>query len=134
MSATATSAAPGHPASAAIDGVKQTSWAVAPPGPGLNQSLTITLGRTVDLARVGITPGASDNQKAFLAEARPREILVTFPDGSRSLVTLRDIAAFQPFSVTAHGVTKVTLQILSVYPGQSNQRTAIDEVEFFTKR
>ena len=134
VSAGASSAARGHPAHAAIDGIKTTAWAEGVPGLGQNQTLTVVLGQKVDLARVLITPGASDVQAKFLAQPRPREVRMSFPGGSSQTVALRDEAVFQSFPVDVRGVDRVTFELLSVYKGQTGQDTSIAEVEFFTKR
>ena len=134
VSARASSAARGHPAQAAIDGEKGTAWAEGVRGPGQNQTLTVVLGDKVDLARVLIAPGASDAQTKFLAQPRPREVRLGFPDGSSQTVALRDEAVPQTFAVDARGVDRVTLELLSVYKGQSGQDTSIAEVEFFKER
>lgn len=134
VSATASSQAPRHPATAAVDGASNTAWAERARGDGLNQTLTIVLNRRSDLARIAVLPGASDNQKQFLAQPRPRSLLIVFPDGSEQKIDLRDEARFQEFKVDAREVDRVTLRILDVYKGQSGSDTSIAEVQFFTER
>ena len=133
VAAIATSTAAGRQPRQAIDGVKDTAWAEDVPGPGTNQTLTIMFGRTVDLARIGITPGASDNEKKFLAQSRPERVRLVFGAGREQVVTLRNAAEFQPFDVAVTGVDRVTVVLLTAYRGQSGQDTSIAEVEFFTK-
>jgi hypothetical protein len=133
-SATASSTALRRPASNAIDGVKDSAWAEGVRGPGVNQSLTILFGRKVDLARIGITPGASDNEKKFRAQPRPQRVRLVFGPGVEQIVTLTDTPAFQQFDVSATGVDRVTLVLLSTYPSQSGQDTSIAEVEFWTRK
>ena len=135
VSAAATSSARGSGPARAIDGVKTTAWAEGAAGPGGGQWLQVVLDRTVDLARVGITPGASDNEKAFRATSRPATVRLEFSDGTEQKVTLRDEPAFQTFDVAATSVQWVRLELLSAYRGQTGrQDTSIAEVEFFTKK
>jgi len=135
VSASATSSARGSGPARAIDGVKNTAWAEGAAGLGTGQWLQIVLDRTVDLARVGITPGASDNEKAFRAASRPAAVRLEFSDGTEQKVSLRDEPAFQTFDVAAKSVRWVRLELLSAYRGQtSRQDTSIAEVEFFTKK
>jgi len=135
VSATASSAVQGGEPGKAIDGVKSTAWAEGIPGLGNNQWLKIQLGRKVDLARIGITPGASDNEKVFRSTSRPADVQLVFSDGTEQRVSLRDEAAFQPFEVSAKGVEWVRLDVLSANRGQTGkQDTSIAEVEFFTKK
>lgn len=141
-SATASSSAPKHPPAMAIDGVKDTAWSEGRAGIGVNpnETLTIVLTEQSDLARVGITSGASTRQKQFLGQPRPREIRLTFTpragqEPTEETITLKDKAGFQSFNVSAKGVTQVTLELLSVYSGpRGKEDTSIAEVEFFTKR
>jgi len=135
VSATASSAVKGGEPGKAIDGVKSTAWAEGRPGLGNNQWLKIQLGRKVDLARIGITPGASDNEKVFRSTSRPADIQLVFSDGTEQQVSLRDEAAFQTFELSAKGVQWVRLDVLSSYRGQTGkQDTSIAEVEFFTRK
>jgi hypothetical protein len=132
-SARASSAARGHAASNVIDGVKDTAWSEGVPGLGVNQSVTILFGRRVSIDRIGITPGASDNEKKFRAESRPRQIRVEFADGRQQVVTLTDTPTFQQFDIAATDIDRVRLVVIATFPGQSGQDTSIAEVEFWSK-
>ena len=131
--ASASSAARAHPASNAIDGVKDSAWAEGVRGPGVNQSLSIVLGRRVNVDRIGITPGASDNEKKYRATSRPRQIRVEFSNGRQQVITLTDTPTFQQFEVSATDVDRVRLVVIATFPGQAAQDTSIAEVEFYTK-
>ncbi|MEN3362419.1 MAG: hypothetical protein V7637_6401 [Mycobacteriales bacterium] len=133
VSASASSAARGHPARNIIDGVKDTAWAEGVRGPGLQESVMINMGRRVDIARIGITPGASDNEKKFRATSRPRQIRVEFSNGRQQVVTLTDTPTFQQFDVSGSGVDHARLVIVATFPGQSAEDTSIAEIEFFSK-
>jgi ribosomal protein L40E len=132
-SANASSTAKGHPASNVIDGVKNSSWAEGVRGDGVNESVTVHFGRKVDVARIGITPGASDVQKVFLAQPRPKQIRIEFSNGRQTVITLTDSASFQQFDVTGNGVEFVRLVMIAMFPGQSGHNASIAEVEFFSK-
>ena len=135
VSAQASTSAKGHEANKAIDGVKSTAWAEGVPGRGTNQWLTIRLGGKADLAQIGIIPGASDNEQAFRATSRPREILLRFSNRTEQTIKLRDEPTFQTFGVSATGVDSVRLDVLSAFPGQTRlDQTSIAEVEFYVKK
>jgi hypothetical protein len=131
----ASSALDGHGAEAAIDGVSTSAWSEDTPGDGDGQQLTFTFGAPVDIDRVGITPGASTVPADFLAQPRPREVRLTFPDGSFADLTLKDEPGFQTQSVKARRVDTVVLEVRSVYPSATDGHDgSVAEVEFFAKR
>ena len=139
QAATATSELPGRAAGLAIDPGDDTSWAENAPGNGEGQVLTLTFKQPVDLARIGFVSGAAG--KDFLAQPRPRELHIVFSDASTgagrpvatSDIVLKDKVDFQVFGVDARQVTKVNIEIRSVYAGQQGDATAITDVQFFEK-
>jgi len=133
VNARSSSAAKGHPPTNAIDGVKDSAWAEGVRGDGVNESITLRFGGKVNVDRIGITPGASDNQKKFLAQPRPKQIRIEFSNGRQQVVTLTDSASFQQFDVRGQGVDFVRLVMIAMYPGQSGHDASIAEVEFFSK-
>jgi hypothetical protein len=68
----------------------------------------------------------------WAAQPRPRALMLTFSNHATDTVNLIDSAAFQVFSVTAHGVRWVKLRVLPVYPGTSGHSVPITEAEFFS--
>ena len=126
--ATATAQVGGHEAVRAIDGFTNTFWAAditTTPQP----TLTLTFERPADIARVLITSGAAGN---FEGQPRPRQIRLTFSDGSVSEIELRDEAEPQSHDVGARQVTSANVQVLSVYGGLEGSAVSITEIEFFT--
>ncbi len=132
--AEASSSMDGHPAAGAIDGAESTYWA----GEDIaNQSLEILLREPADIARFLITPGAGEED--FLAQPRPKEILVFFlpeagspPEPLR--ITLQDEPQAQTFDVDAAGTASVRIEIASVYPSEAGGlNVAIAEVELRTR-
>ncbi|MGH9022440.1 MAG: NADase-type glycan-binding domain-containing protein, partial [Acidimicrobiia bacterium] len=83
-----------------------------------------------DLASIGITSGAGEE---FDAEPRPRQLRLTFSDGQKEEIALKNNGKFQSFNVRAKGVTSVRMEILSVYPSATGTAASIAEVEFFSK-
>lgn len=132
--ATASSTLAGHGPEAAIDGVSNSAWSEGVAGEGVGQQLTLTFGGPVDVDRVGITPGASVVPAEFLAQPRPREVRLTFTDGTIANLTLKDQPGFQAFAVKARRVVSVVLEIRSVYPSAAGgQDASVAEIELFTK-
>ena len=86
------------------------------------------------MARIIITPGASDTPDAFLKEPRPKQVHLVYDNGQSEDVTLKDERKPQTFTLKkAKQVGKIDLVITTVYPSQGGQDTAITEVEFRKK-
>ncbi len=134
-SATSSSEASGHPASAAIDQVKNSYWAEGAGGTGEGQVLTVTFAEPVDLDRVGFLNGASEQPEDFTTQPRIREAQLSFDNGTTETLELDDEADFQEKGISADDVTTVQLQIISVYPSpQGGDAASLAEIEFFTEK
>jgi len=134
VSATATSAAPDHGPELAIDGANDTWWAEGVEGLGRNERITITFAGPTDLAKIGFTSGTTRDAEAFLLEPRPKEVFLTFSDGSTRSIELEDTVDFQSFEIDATSSTSVDVQLLAAYPSGSGQDTSIAEIEFWTEQ
>lgn len=132
--ATASSAAPGHPAGAALDGASDTWWSPAG-GSGTGQWLQADFTGPHNLLDVDVMIGASQQQNAFLLQARPAELQLTATTASgRTLVQHLDLAdktGFQQFHVVLPATVSVRLTTESVYGAGPGRLTALAEVEFF---
>ncbi|MQA85088.1 MAG: zinc-ribbon domain-containing protein [Streptosporangiales bacterium] len=134
VEASASSQLGDHRAEAAIDLKKGTSWAEDARGSGKGESIRVRFASEVRLTRLIVTPGISTDPERYLAQPRPRDVLVTVSSGGRpQLLRLEDKpGAFQAFSLDADDVRWVELEIRSVYPAQGGKGNdcAIDEIEF----
>ncbi len=133
--ATATSAAPLHPAANAVDGAVNTSWLTTTANNGIGQSLSIRLAAATNLDEIGFLNGDQDTPSAYLAEPRPEKVHLTAVGAhpySKDL-TLKDSATFQTFTIKAKDASSLTITIDSVYPSDQGKRAAIAEVELFVK-
>lgn len=144
LNAVASSETPDHPARLAIDLGSNTYWSEAAPGEGIGEWVAVEFDGTVDLAKVIVTPGATEPADQFLAQPRPKELRLVFDDGQPGpdgrppiepqTIALRDEPTDQSFGLS--GVTqvrKVTFFIVSVYKGQSGENTSVAELEFRRK-
>lgn len=132
--AEASTAIPDRPATNAIDGATNTAWQEAHAGDGENEVLVLTFSSQVDIDRLGIYSGVSENPDEFLAQPRPRELRVAFSDGTSTEIRLKDTPGFQSFTVKARAVVSVQITILSVYPSfRGGHDAGIAEVELFTR-
>ena len=125
--ATASSAAPGHSPALAIDGIEGTYW-LSSAGGG-HPRLVIRFSSPQNIDQVGVLSGEPGGH--YRAQARPETIKVSAPGQPAASLTLDDTPGFQHRPVSLHGVTKITITIKNVYPGQQGQAVAIRDIEFF---
>jgi hypothetical protein len=131
--AAASSSVAGHAATAAIDGVRTTSWAEAASGDGVGQSLSVFFAGPVDLFRVGLIAGDVGAAGQALRQPRPHEVRLAFSDGSSVTLELKDTEEFQSFEVAARHTTGVQMTIRSVYPSGEGADCSVAELEFFSR-
>ncbi|MER6598441.1 zinc ribbon domain-containing protein [Streptomyces parvus] len=130
---TASAAAPGHPASAAIDGLTNKYWGA----PALGASLTCSFGTPFRLVGIVVHTGVSKEPQEFRRGARPTraDLLVTTEDGKvhRKTVTFNDKPGKQTVRMGISDVRSVEL-VLREAAGQGEGRpVAVGEVEFFRR-
>lgn len=126
--ATASSAASGHGPALAIDGVEGTYWLTSTGGGG-HPRLVIRFSSPQNIDQIGMLSGEPGGQ--YRAEARPETIKVSAPGQAAASLSFDDTQGFQHRPVSLHGVTKVSITIKNVYPGQRGQAVAIREIDFF---
>ncbi|EFE77720.1 hypothetical protein SSIG_05308 [Streptomyces filamentosus NRRL 11379] len=130
---TASAAAPGHPASAAIDGLTNKYWGA----PALGASLTCSFGARFRLVGIVVHTGVSKEPQEFRRGARPTraDLLVTTEDGKvhRKAVAFNDKPGKQTVRMGISDVRSVEL-VLREAAGQGEGRpVAVGEVEFFRR-
>jgi hypothetical protein len=128
--ASASSAAPGHGAMLAIDGIQQTYWLSGGTN-GAGARLRIRFASPQDIARVGLLSGEPGG--SYTAQARPQTIKLIVAGQPPVTLSFDDTASFQNRPVSLQHVTVITAVITSVYPGQQGQAVAVRELEFFSK-
>jgi hypothetical protein len=130
ISASASSAAPGHPAKLAIDGIQQTYWLTGG-GAGTGASFTVRFASPQRIDRVGVLSGEPGGD--YRTQARPQTIELLVGGRSPVSLPLDDTLGFQNRPVSLRGVTAITVVIKNVYPGQNGQAVALRELEFFAR-
>ena len=130
ISASASSAAPGHPAKLAIDGIQQTYWLTGA-GSGAGASFTVRFASPQRIDRVGVLSGEPGGD--YRTQARPQTIELLVGGRSPVSLPLDDTLGFQNRPVRLRGVTAITVVIKNVYPGQNGQAVALRELEFFAR-
>lgn len=130
---TASSTLPGTDAQEIATSDARTFWASAPsPDYGAGTVLTYTLAQATEIDRMVIFPGIQSSQFDARALASPKDITLTFDDGSKTQATLasldlesdsRQLVQF-PQTVTK----QVKLTIDTVYPPRGESNLAVGEV------
>jgi hypothetical protein len=130
LSARASSELPTNPASAAIDGFKNTCWATdlkREPQP----FLLLTFPQKVNVDVLLFTSGVPS---AFTSQPRPEQLHIDFSNGSSQDVHLADAASPQQVSVgNGDGITQMEIHIASSYPSSQGTDVSLTEVEMFTR-
>ncbi|MFE3905034.1 zinc ribbon domain-containing protein [Streptomyces sp. NPDC059153] len=130
---TASAQAPGHPATAAVDGLTDKYWGA----PELGSSLTCVFDKPFRLVGVVVHTGVSKEPKEFRQGARPTraDLIVTTADGEvrEKAVTFTDKPGPQTVRTGISDVVSVRL-VLRAASGQGEGRPiAVGEVEFFRR-
>ncbi|GGV85325.1 hypothetical protein GCM10015535_31710 [Streptomyces gelaticus] len=130
---TASAQAPGHPASAAVDGLTNKYWGA----PSLGSSLTCTFDKPFRLVGVVVYPGVSTEPEEFRQGARPTraDLVITSADGKvhEKTMTLTDKPGRQTLRTGISDVVSVRL-VLRAASGQGKGRPiAVGEVEIFKR-
>lgn len=118
---------------AAAGGDARTFWASAPSfGFGAGTTLTFALGREVVIDRMTMLPGIQGSQFGVRALATPKDITLTFMDGSTFETQLLGVTADRDFRQLVEfpriRTDSVTLEIVSVYPPSGESLESYGEV------
>lgn len=132
---TATSSAPGHPPRLLHDGTDNLFWAPAGTGgDGRGQRVDVWFRQPFRLVAIVVRNGASGQPQAYLAQARPRTIRVTFirdggPATDRDFV-LNDQPGPQDLFIGVDSVTAVRITILDANGVGPGRLVALAELDF----
>ena len=110
-----------------------TAWNEGASGNGPGEYLTFTASSPQKISGVGIVGGYPKSDEVYFNNARPKEITLTFDDGTSINYTLKDSnGEYQEFKLDSPvSSTKVTITIKSVYPGSKYDDCCIAEVAFY---
>jgi hypothetical protein len=130
VSASASTAVPGHGAKLAIDGIQQTYWRTET-GQGIGARLVVHFASPQNIDRVGLLSG--EPGAGYRAQARPQTIELIADGGRPVRLSFDDTPGFQNRAVSLRHVTAITIVISDAYPGQQGQAVALREIEFFAR-
>ncbi|SES32238.1 NADase-type glycan-binding domain-containing protein [Streptomyces qinglanensis] len=125
--------APGHPASAATDGLTNTYWGARAVG----DSVSCRFAEPFRLVAVVVHIGASKTPAEFHAQARPvrADLVVTSQDGTRHTeeLTFSDKPGQQTVHTGISDVVEVRLVVRAAAGAGEGRHIALGELEFFRR-
>ena len=121
-----------YPPSQIADGSLELAWQEGVEGCGEGESVSIYFDKKYKINGMIIYGGYQKSEKLYGENSRPKDIMISFDDGTVLQSTLSDVCDGQTITfdnpVEAGGVTII---ILSVYEGSTYEDTSISEVKFF---
>ena len=123
---------PDHPATMATDGFKNTYWLSAPPSDVFSPTLDVTLTEKVNLAKIIVRSGASDD---FQGHHRPKTLLFIFDNGQQYEAQLKNTPDEQKITIhNGSGVQRFKIEVTAIYQSINGTDMGITEIEFFKKK
>jgi hypothetical protein len=116
-----------------LDGDLTTAWEEGAEGPGLGEWVLFEFSRQVVLTRVEVANGYQKDEDRFLGNPRVKAMEVAYSNGTTQLINLLDTEEFQSITPTRQPVEWVKLTIVSVYPGEEWDDTALSEVRIYAR-
>jgi hypothetical protein len=114
------------------DGKQASSWVEGDEGSGMGAWILLNLAAEQTVTGVRIWGGDWYNATSWDRANRPKELEISFADGSKQTVTLRDEMVAQSFTLDKPVKTNsVRVKIKSVYAGSTWLDTGISEVQLF---
>lgn len=124
-----------HGATNLIDGKRETNWTEGVTGNGTGEYVQFEFQNAQTITGFRICSGNHSSDSFYARNARPKEIILTFEDGSCEEFILLDIMEELTFQLSEPVTTKtVRLTIQSVYSGTSWEDTVISEIVFLAAK
>lgn len=124
-----------HIATNLIDGKRETNWTEGVDGNGIGEYVHFEFQEKQTITGFRICSRNHSSDSYYAKNARPKEIKLTFEDGSSEQFTLLDVKEEFTFQLSEAITTKnVRLTIQSVYEGSSWEDTVISEIVFLAAK
>lgn len=124
---------PGHPATAAVDGLSNRYWGAPKPG----EWIEFTFDHPFRLLSLVVHAGPSAEREQFTQEARPAglDVIVTAADGHSATrpVELADQPGPQTLDLGISDVVRVRVVVRSAAGLSEGKHIAVGEIEFFQR-
>ena len=120
-----------HEASRVVDGDLTTGWSEGADGQGIGESITLTFEENSYVEGITIYAGYQKSEELYKKNSRPKQITLTFSDGTELVCELDDVNGAQTISLReAVASESITITIDSVYEGTTYEDTVITEICF----
>jgi Na+-transporting methylmalonyl-CoA/oxaloacetate decarboxylase gamma subunit len=116
-----------------LDGDLATAWEEGAEGPGLGEWVTFEFSRQLVLARIEVANGYQKDEERFLGNPRIKSLEVAYSNGTTQLINLLDADGYQSITPTRQPVEWFKMTIVSVYPGEVWEDTALSEVRVLAR-
>jgi hypothetical protein len=116
-----------------MDGKLATSWVEGDDGSGLGSWVELDLGGDKEVDRLKIWAGLWFSSDYWARANRPKDIELSFSDGSSQKFTLSDEMSVQEITIKPVTTSKVKLKVKSIHSGSTWSDTAISEIQVFDK-
>ncbi|MCC8141333.1 MAG: discoidin domain-containing protein [Lachnospiraceae bacterium] len=121
-----------HSPSSLIDGSLSNAWCENAAGQGVGEWVKLTFNGTYEINGIKINAGYQKDDDLYNKNSRPKEIYISFSDGSGVSFTLSDEMTQQNIAFSAPvSTSSVTITIQSVYPGNKYEDTLISEISIY---
>lgn len=115
-----------------FDGDISTAWVEGVNGQGIGEAITLYFDSEYILNKVVINAGYQKNSEIYGKNSRPKELKISFSDGSSQVYTLQDINTKQEIILEKAVITKyISFTIQSVYQGNKYEDTVISEIHLY---
>jgi hypothetical protein len=120
-------------ANKAIDCDITTAWVEGVAGPGIDECITIDLGRDTKIYSIGIMPGFTASPEIYSGNNRPKKVRIDFSDGRSMTHVIPDAPNLNYIDVEQEfggqiQTESIKITILEVYPGSKWDDTCISEI------
>ena len=122
-----------YDASNVLDGDLSTCWAEGAGGLGCGESITLKAAEPQTVSSITIFGGLQTDEKHFLENAHPTELLAEFDDGSVYRVWIPEKftdSGISYFLCSGKKTASVKITLRDVKPGTQNENTCISEIRF----
>jgi len=115
------------------DGDLTTAWNEGAEGPGLGEWVLFEFSRQLDLSRIEVANGYQKDDDRYYGNPRVKSLGVEYSNGTTQLIRLLDTQDYQSIMPTRQAVEWVKFTIISVYPGEAWEDTALSEVRIYAR-
>lgn len=114
------------------DGDLSEAWVEGADGQGIGENLVLLFDDVYVVNGFYINAGYQRNDDLYYKNSRPKEICVTFSDGTSEKFVLEDVMSSQNIQLKTPAETdSITITINSVYPGNKYEDTVISEIRLY---